>query len=187
MQFSFEDPANKESIKSLGPDGYVLAQRGIINKEKFYIPQDQLQRYDDSVLRFRISKYEITNKYMSDKPPPPPPPLSFTKEVRSRIQLSTEVEPEQETKVPLTYEKLEVFEELWQSQDIITKEPIKETKTVHVPLTYEDITIETRPPSVDTQTQTPITSIENITILVKKDVNKVAKMPYVKDEAIIKK
>ena len=113
MQFSFDDPTNKESIKSLGPDGYVLAQRGIINKEKFYIPQDQLQRYDDSVLRFRISKYEITNKYMSDKPPPPPPPpLSFTKEVRSRIQLSTEVEPEQETKVPLTYEKLEVFEEL---------------------------------------------------------------------------
>ena len=155
MQFSFDNPANKESIKSLGPDGYVLAQRGIINKEKFYIPQDQLQRYDDSVLRFRISEYEITNKYMSDKPPPP---LSFTKEVRSRIQQSKEVEPEQETKVPLTYEKLEVFEELQQSQDIITKEPIKETKTVHVPLTYEDITIETRPPSVDTQTQTPITS-----------------------------
>ena len=165
MQFSFDDPANKESIKSLGPDGYVLAQRGIINKEKFYIPQDQLQRYDDSVLRFRISEYEITNKYMSDKPPPP---LSFTKEVRSRIQRSKEVEPEQETKVPLTYEKLEVFEELQQSQDIITKEPIKETKTVHVPLTYEDITIETRPPSVDTQTQTPITSRENITIPVKK-------------------
>jgi hypothetical protein len=45
----------------LGPDGYVLTQRGIINKEKFYIPQDQLQRYDDSVLRFRISEYEITN------------------------------------------------------------------------------------------------------------------------------
>jgi hypothetical protein len=51
----------------LGPDGIVLAQRGIINKEKFYIPQDQLQRYDDSVLRFRISEYEITNKYMSHK------------------------------------------------------------------------------------------------------------------------
>lgn len=69
MQFSFDDPANKEPIKSLGPDGYVLTQRGIINKEKFYIPQDQLQRYDDSVLRFRISEYEITNKYMLYNPP----------------------------------------------------------------------------------------------------------------------
>jgi len=69
LQFSFDDPANKESIKSLGPDGYVLTQRVIINKEKFYIPQDQLQRYDDSVLRFRISEYEITNKYMLYNPP----------------------------------------------------------------------------------------------------------------------
>jgi hypothetical protein len=77
LQFSFDDPANKESIKSFGPDGIVLAQRCIINKEKFYIPQGQLQRYDDSVLRFRTSEYEITNKYMSDKPPPPP--LSFIK------------------------------------------------------------------------------------------------------------
>jgi stress response protein YsnF len=94
--------------------------------------------------------------------------LSFTKEIRSRIHESKEVEPEQETKVPLTYEKLEVFEELQQSQDIITKEPIKETKTVHIPLTCEDIAIETRPPSIDTQTQTPITSRENITIPVKK-------------------
>ena len=185
MQFSFDDPANKESIKSLGTDGYVLAQRGIINKEKFYIPQDQVQSYDDSVLRFRISEYEITNKYMSDMSPPP---LSFTKEARSRIQQSEEVEPEQETKVPLTYEKLEVFEETQQSQATITKEPIKETKTVQVPLTHEDITIETRPPSGDTQTQTPITSRENITIPVKKEeVDKVTKTPYVKDEAIIKK
>jgi hypothetical protein len=91
LQFSFNDPTNKESIKSLVPDGYVLAQRCIINKEKFYIPQDQLQSYDDSVIIFRISEYKITNKYMSNKPPPPP--LSFTKETRSRIQRPKEVEP----------------------------------------------------------------------------------------------
>lgn len=85
MQFSFDDPANKESIKSLGPDGIVLAQRGIINKEKFYIPQDQLQRYDDSVLRFRISEYEITNKYMSDKPP-----LHYLLLKRSAVEFSNQ-------------------------------------------------------------------------------------------------
>src|SRR3569832_2333993 len=64
-------------------DGYVLEQRGIINKEKFYIPQDQAQSYDGSVLRFRISEKEIINKNMSDMPPPP---SSFTKEASSRIQ-----------------------------------------------------------------------------------------------------
>ena len=33
---------------------YVLVQKGIINKEKFYIPKDQAESYDGDVLRFRI-------------------------------------------------------------------------------------------------------------------------------------
>jgi len=92
-------------------DGYVLVQRGMINKEKFYIPQDQVESYDGSVLRFTISEDEIKSKYMSDMPPPP---SSFTKPTSSRIQRSEDnnkdfgqVE-EGETKVPLSDEKLNV-------------------------------------------------------------------------------
>ncbi|MEJ7642480.1 MAG: hypothetical protein WKF36_09850 [Candidatus Nitrosocosmicus sp.] len=44
-------------------NGYVLVQRGIINKEKFYIPQDQAEIYDGDVLKFRLSEDEIINKY----------------------------------------------------------------------------------------------------------------------------
>jgi hypothetical protein len=36
-------------------EGYVLVQKGMINKQKFYIPQDQAKSYDGSVLWFRIS------------------------------------------------------------------------------------------------------------------------------------
>jgi hypothetical protein len=92
-------------------DGYVLVQRGMINKEKFYIPQDQVESYDGSVLRFTISEDEIKSKCMSDIPPPP---SSFTKPTSSRIQRSEDnnkdfgqVE-EGETKVPLSDEKLNV-------------------------------------------------------------------------------
>ena len=66
-------------------DDYILVQRGVINKEKFYIPQDQAESYDGSVLRFRISEDEIKSKYMSDLPPPQ---SSFTKQTGSRIQRS---------------------------------------------------------------------------------------------------
>ncbi len=66
-------------------DGYVLVQRGLINKEKFYIPQDQAESYDGSVLRFRNSEDEIKSRYMSDMPSPP---QLFTKETSSRIQRS---------------------------------------------------------------------------------------------------
>ena len=73
-------------------DGYVMVQKGLINKEKFYIPQDLAESYDGSVLRFRISEDEITSKYRSDLPPPP---SSFTKPTSSRIQRSEEEEEEE--------------------------------------------------------------------------------------------
>jgi hypothetical protein len=88
-------------------DGYVLVQRGLINKEKFYIPQDQAESYDGSVLRFRLSEDEMKSRYMSDMPPPP---QSFTKEASSRLQRSEgQQQQEQETKVPLTDEKLRAY------------------------------------------------------------------------------
>ncbi len=42
----------------------------------------------------------------------------------------------------LTAEKLEVSKNTKQSQASIIKEPPKETKTVQVPITYEELTIE---------------------------------------------
>jgi uncharacterized protein (TIGR02271 family) len=164
-------------------DGYVLVQRGMINKEKFYIPQDQVESYDGSVLRFTISEDEIKSKYMSDMPPPS---QSFTKETSSRVQRSEG--QEEETKVPLTDEKLNVSKENQQSQAKITKEPVKETKTVQVPLTHEEVTVETRPPSGDTQAETPVSSTQDINIPVKKEeIGEVKKTPYVKEEAVVKK
>jgi hypothetical protein len=51
-------------------DGYVLVQRGLINQQKFYIPHDQAENYDDgSVLRFRGSEEELQNKYMTTYAP----------------------------------------------------------------------------------------------------------------------
>ena len=35
---------------------YVLVQKGMINKEKFYIPKNMAESYDGNVLRFNISK-----------------------------------------------------------------------------------------------------------------------------------
>jgi uncharacterized protein (TIGR02271 family) len=165
-------------------DGYVLVQKGLVNKEKFYVPQDQAESYDGSVLRFRLSEDEIKSRYMSDLPPPP---QSFTKDTSSRVQRS-EGPKETETKVPLTDEKLDVSKNTQQNQATITKEPIKETKTVEVPLTHEEVTIETRPPSGDTKADTPVSSTQDINIPVKKEeIGEVKKTPYVKEEAVVKK
>ena len=167
-------------------NGYVLVQKGLIHKEKFYIPQDQVESYDGHVLRFKISADEM-NRYAGDSHP-----ASIEDQYESTIEIDSgggsaggiEIE---ETEVPLTDEKLNVSKEIQQSQVTITKEPVKETKKVEVTLTHEEIIIETRPPSGDTQAQEPVSSKEVIKIPVKKEVGEVTKTPYVKEEVVVKK
>ncbi len=44
-------------------NGSVLVQRGIINKEKFLIPQELAESYDGDTVRFRISEDDMLSKY----------------------------------------------------------------------------------------------------------------------------
>ena len=45
---------------------YVLIQRGIINTEIFYIPKDQAESYDGSILNFRISESDLIRRYKDE-------------------------------------------------------------------------------------------------------------------------
>jgi len=44
---------------------YVLVQRGMIDKETFYIPKDQAESYDGDILKFRISESDLS-KYQDE-------------------------------------------------------------------------------------------------------------------------
>ena len=46
-------------------DNYVLLQRGMIDKETFYIPKDQAESYDGDVLKFKFSEHELS-KYQDE-------------------------------------------------------------------------------------------------------------------------
>jgi hypothetical protein len=52
-----EDLGEVQEVK----DNYVLVQRGIIKKEIFYIPKDQAESYDGSILKFKFSEQELGN------------------------------------------------------------------------------------------------------------------------------
>ncbi len=164
----------------------MLVQRGIINKERFYIPQDQAESYDGSVLRFRLSEDEMRNKYAGDSFPPSQEQQSSNADMGSD-QKQEESSGEEESTIQLTEEKLDVSKNTSESQATITKEPTTETKTVEVPVTHEEVTIERRPPSGQTEAQTPVSSTEDVTIPVKKEEVEVNKTPYVKEEVVVKK
>ena len=41
-------------------ENYILMQRGMISKDKFYIPIDMVESYDGEILRFSISEEYAT-------------------------------------------------------------------------------------------------------------------------------
>ena len=57
-----EDLGEVQEVK----DNYVLVQRGIIDKEKFYIPKDQAESFDGDVLKFKFSEQELS-KYQDEQ------------------------------------------------------------------------------------------------------------------------
>ena len=126
-------------------NGYVFVQKGIINKEKFFIPQDKVESYDGDVLRFGISYDEALSTYQGESYP-----ASSPNHLKPRSdQVSSTLESE-ETTIPLTEEKLDVAKRVEESQTTITKEPVTETKTMEVPVTHEEVSIERRQPTGDT-------------------------------------
>jgi uncharacterized protein (TIGR02271 family) len=171
-------------------NGYVVVQKGLINKEKFHIPQDKAESYDGSILRFSISEEDVVNRYAEDSSPP-----SIEDQYESTTAIDSgggsgggiQVEEDEEKAVQLTDEKLEVTKGIQEGQATLTKEPITETKTVEVPVTHEEVTIEIRPPSGQTKAQEPVSSEENITIPLKREEVEVSKTAFVKEEAVIKK
>jgi len=163
--------------------GYVFVQKGIIDKEKFFIPQDKVESYDGDVLRFGISYDEALSTYQGESYPASSSQSAQT----GSDQVSSTLENE-ETTIPLTEEKLDVAKRVEESQTSITKEPVTETKTIDVPVTHEEVSIERRQPTGDTSTsQEPITSTENIQIPLKSEEVEVSKTPYVKEEVVVKK
>jgi uncharacterized protein (TIGR02271 family) len=172
---------------------YVLVQRGMVNKKKFYIPRDLAESYDGTVLRFRISEEDAETRFLRDSPPRSSSTADERESSMSKRDKTIGGEAEaEETTVPLTEEKLNVSKRASTREATITKEPVTETKTVEVPVTHEEISVERRPVSSDTTTRTaaaerPVQSRTETKVPLKKEEVEVTKQPYVKEEVAVKK
>jgi uncharacterized protein (TIGR02271 family) len=163
-------------VQEVGQD-YVLVQRGMINKDKFYIPKDVVESYDGDVLRFSISEEDAKSRFLGDSPPPTP----------ENEGLSAARKAEETTTVPITEERLNVSKSESTREATITKEPVTETKTVEVPVTHEEISVEKRPASGSTTAERPVQSKTETKVPLKREEVQVTKQPYVKEEVSVKK
>jgi uncharacterized protein (TIGR02271 family) len=164
-------------------ENYVLVQRGLINKDKFYIPKNMGEGYDGEVLRFSISEEEAKSKFLRDSPPPSSTTANEGLTAARKAEETT-------TSVPITEERLDASKRESTREATITKEPVTESKTVEVPVTHEEISVERRPASGSTATTAPERPVQSKTetkIPLKQEEVQVTKQPYVKEEVSVKK
>jgi uncharacterized protein (TIGR02271 family) len=186
------DDADFGEIQSVDPE-YVKTQKGIIDKEFFSFPVNLVQDYDGNRVLFKVTEEEARNSYMLSQNVDDRDDFSDSEIETESIttndhdSLSNTKEKEEEV-IPLMSEKLDVNKKELVDETVITKKPVKETKTVEVQLIREEIeSIERRPPSGVSEAQSPIESPEEIKIPLKREEPEVTKKPYVKEEVVVKK
>ena len=186
------DDADFGEIQSVDPE-YVKTQKGIIDKEFFSFPVNLVQDYDGNRVLFKVTEEEARNSYMLSQNVDDRDDFSDSEIETESIttndhdSLSNTKEKEEEV-IPLMSEKLDVNKKELVDETVITKKPVKETKTVEVQLIREEIeSIERRPPSGVSEAQSPIESPEEIKIPLRREEPEVTKKPYVKEEVVVKK
>lgn len=154
----------------------VLTQKGLVNKERFYVPKYLVQGYDGDTLWFNASGDQLQG-WMRDNAP------SYDEYSRFRTE---DTPRDVEMRIPVIEERLQVSKRMSTEEATITKEPTSETKTVEVPVTHEEMTVERRPGS-GTSTERPVSTKTEVKVPLSKEEVEVTKEPYVKEEVVVKK
>ena len=188
---------------------YVLTQKGIIDKEFFSFPKNLVQGYDGDRVWFKVTEEEARNSYMQSQN------VNLDQGDFSSNNIETKTiddnslnntKTEEEKIIPLMAEKLDIAKTEVLDEVIITKEPVKDTKTEQIPVMHEELTIEIRPVTNDHQSSLQSSNINNnntsneqneivkpvenkthIRIPLKREEVEVSRTPYVKEEIVVKK
>lgn len=172
---------------------YVLVEKGVINKERFYIPRDMAVGYNGTILIFSISAEDAKNKFLKDSIP-----------VFLASHLAGKAITDDLTIVPIMAERLGVTKKTGTQEAKITKESITEIKTNEVRLAHDELYIETKPISHKSEEQTGgnenqqqsgkpsvqsgIPKQEEVaTLYLKVEVPEVLKHPFLREEIVVKK
>jgi stress response protein YsnF len=160
------DDADFGEIQSVDTD-HVITQKGIIDKEIFSFPKNLAQGYDGDRIWFKVTEEEARNSYLKSQNMDDYSRGTETETTTNDESLSNITENEENEDIPLKSEELDVNKRVVVDEKVITKKPVKETKTIEVQLNREEIeSIERRPPSIESEgeAENPIQSPEEIKI-----------------------
>ena len=174
-------------------DNFIVIQKGLFNKKRYVIPNSTAESFDGDILRVKVNEKELLGYEETNDP-------AFKDYSKFK---SSDMSKEMETRIPVIGENLQVSKKVVEDKVDIIKEPVKETKTVEIDLTYEKVTIERIPINNEEtgiekssdQTQglggsdieRPVSSRTQISIPLKREVPVIIKNPYVREEVVIRK
>ena len=114
---------------------YVLTQKGIIDKEFFSFPKNFAQGYDGDRVWFKVTEEEARNSYLQNPPNIKPDQGESSNNMIEKTETNDDdnslsnTKEEKEEVIPLMAEKLDIAKTEVEDEVIITKEPVKDTKT----------------------------------------------------------
>lgn len=166
-------------------EDYVLVEKGVLNKEKYFIPRDLAVGYNGTILIFDISAEEAKNKFVRESPPI----FSQSQLAESGTSINSDL-----VIVPVMAERLDIGKKTSTQEAKIIKESIIEIKTVEVPLAHDELYIETRPIGTsehkvnESSVNPDIPTTEEVTTLFLRDeVPEILKHHHLKEEIHVKK
>jgi uncharacterized protein (TIGR02271 family) len=171
-------------------EDYIITEKGTINKEKFYLPKSIPHGFNGHVLLFNITEKEAKEKYLRNK--------SLQSSSIDESDISTA--RGYENRIQVIEERLAISKKETVREARILKKPLKDTKTMDMELTHEELIIEKRPAEDKFSTSAspslagssfshsePTQSKTEITIPLEKEEVVVSKKPYIKEEIVISK
>lgn len=174
-------------------NNFVIIQKGLLNKKRYIIPISTVENFDGDILRVKVNE----NDLLEYEEPTDPQFKDYS------TFKSSDMSGEIETKIPVIGENLEIAKKIVEDKVDIIKDPVKETKTVEIELTYEKVSIERIPfdnkiketgdtaetSNVDYKPaiEKPVSTKTQISIPLKREVPVVIKNPYIREEVVIKK
>jgi uncharacterized protein (TIGR02271 family) len=206
------DDADFGEIQDVNSES-VSTQKGIMDKEFFSFPKNLVQGYDGNRVWFKVTEEEARNSYLQsqnvnlhqgDSSSNNMIEKTETSEDEDNSLSNTTKEEKEEKIIPLMAEKLDIVKTEVIDEVIITKEPVKDTKTEQIPVMHEELTIEIRPVinnessssssyhnnSIEQKKEEilkPVENKTNIRIPLKREEVEVSRTPYIKEEIIVKK
>jgi uncharacterized protein (TIGR02271 family) len=158
---------------------YVLTQKGVRIKEKFFIPKYLVLGFDGSTLWFNASQDQL-HVWKRDSPP---------EDYNEYSSYKTQHTPSDiETRIPLIEDPLNVTKRE-STSDATTRESAVNTMTINTPVTQEELIVERRQASKSSSMtpERPVDSKTDIKVHPSNEEIEVTKEPYVKEEVMMKK